>query len=313
MNVLGKCMMKYWLLAVLALISPTLLAAVAVVEGVQMPAWVEQDGMKTPLTPGCQLHNSDVISTGDGGRAQLKLAEGSTLKLGENAHLTLDNLAPGAEYRIAVAVNQGAFRMTTATVTKKTVIRQKTKKGTKRTTKTTVMESHPRIVNVHLGSLNANSGGGDIWGKASQERDVVAMFKGRVHVSHDDASQVSLTRAGTSVDALDGGTLNAPRAVASSDKSTWLRETELIAGRGVATRKGTWKVSVGTFRQGADAAELMHKVQDEGYAVELAPATVSGRAQTRLQVTHLKTSADARAIAARIRKEFDLNTVTVIH
>jgi len=308
--------MKYWLLAVLALISPSLLAAVAVVEGVQMPAWVEQDGMKVPLTPGLRLHNSDILTTGDSGRAELKLEEGGTLKLGENTHLSLDNLAPAGgsdqRYRVALGVDHGAFRYTSNTAIRKTVTRKKLKKGSKKITRRETVEARPRVVNVHLGSVHTSSAGGDIWGQANDDRDVVALFRGRVDVAHDDASQVALTRAGTSVDALSGGTLNASRTVPASDKDSWLRETGLITGRGVATRKGQWKVSVGTFSQGAEADELKHKITDEGYAAELAPATIGGRAQTRLQVTHLKTSADAQVIAQRLRKEFDLDTVTVM-
>ena len=309
--------MKYWLLAVLALISPSLLAAVAVVDGVQMPAWAEQDGLKIPLTPGLRLHNSDIVSTGDSGRAELKLEEGGTLKLGENTHLSLDNLAPArghdARYRVALEVDHGAFRYTGNTAIRKTVIIKKLKKGSKKITRRETVEARARIVNVHLGSVNASSAGGDIWCKANDDRDLVALFRGHVDVAHDDASKVSLTRAGTSVDALSGGSLNVPRSVPASDKDSWLSETDLITGRGIATRKGQWKVNVGTFTEGAEANQLKHKITDEGYAVELVPATVDGRAQTRLQVTHLKTSADAQVIAQRLSKEFDLDTVTVMH
>jgi hypothetical protein len=306
-------MMKYGLLALLILISQPLLAAVAVVEGVQMPAWVEQDGAKTPLKPGIALQNSDIVTTGEGGRAQLKLAEGSTLKLGENTRVSLDNLAEsGKDFHIAVAVDQGAFRLTSSTITKKIVIKKKLKKGTRKITKHETVEATPRSVNVHLGSINASAQGGDIWGKASDARDVVALLRGNVVVTHDDATQTVLTRRKTSVDALSGGTLNQPRNVPAGDMASWVRETDLTTGHGVASWKGQWKVSVGTFRNGAEAAELMRKVADEGYAVELAPASISGHAQTRLQVPHLKTSADAQVIAHRIRKEFDLDTVTVI-
>lgn len=309
-------MMKYWLFALLTFTSPSLLAAAAVVEGVQMPVWVEQDGIKMPLAPGIPLQNSNIVTTGAGGRVQLKLEEGSTLKLGENAHMLLDNLAPSRgfnqDFRIAVAVNQGAFRLTSSTITKKTVIKKKLKKGTKKITKREVLEASPRIVSVQLGSINASAVGGDIWGKANEKRDLVALFRGSVVVAHDDASQTTLTRNKTFVDALDGGSLNQTRNASASDIASWKRETDLTAGHGVASKKGLWKVSVGTFREGAEAEALRSKIADEGYAVELAPANISGRTQTRVQVPHFKTSVDAQAIAQRIRKEFDLDTVTVI-
>src|SRR5687767_14260093 len=52
----------------------------AVVDGVQMPAWLERDGKRTPLAPGMELRAGDRVSTGDGSRVLLKLAEGSVVQ-----------------------------------------------------------------------------------------------------------------------------------------------------------------------------------------------------------------------------------------
>jgi hypothetical protein len=59
----------------------------AVVEAVQMPAWVERGGGRMPLAPGMALQSDDDLRTGADARLLLKLAEGSAVKLGENAQL----------------------------------------------------------------------------------------------------------------------------------------------------------------------------------------------------------------------------------
>ncbi len=72
-------------------------APTAVVEGVQMPAWVERGGVKQPLAAGMELKESDKLSTGQNSRVLLRLAEGSLVKLGENAQLDLDKLSQKQE------------------------------------------------------------------------------------------------------------------------------------------------------------------------------------------------------------------------
>src|SRR5262245_61584635 len=63
------------------------------VEGVQMPAWVEQaNGARVPLAIGMALSNKDRVFTGPGSRVLLRLADGSLIKLGENGLLALDDL-----------------------------------------------------------------------------------------------------------------------------------------------------------------------------------------------------------------------------
>src|SRR4029079_5568625 len=66
-----------------------------VVEGVQMPAWVERaNGARDALTLGTLLSNKDRVITGPGARALLRLADGSLIRLGENGMLPLHHLGP---------------------------------------------------------------------------------------------------------------------------------------------------------------------------------------------------------------------------
>src|ERR1700704_6724727 len=106
--------------AVLALLIPAIAAAQApaVVEGVQMPAWVERTEAgapkKIPVVPGMQLKAGDKLVTGGGSRLQVRLAEGSVVKLGENGSLQLKELEPSKSlFKAALGVLEGAFRFTT--------------------------------------------------------------------------------------------------------------------------------------------------------------------------------------------------------
>src|SRR5689334_22603165 len=84
-NIYGMVTMRrVILLAVLLLAGIPAQAAVLTVESVLSPAWIERaNGRREPLAVGMELNSKEKVHTGDGGRAMLRLAEGSAIKLGE--------------------------------------------------------------------------------------------------------------------------------------------------------------------------------------------------------------------------------------
>lgn len=95
-----KSLLSSLLLAIALLASSQAGAqAAAVIEGVQMPAWIERNegGVATrriPLSPGMELKPGDKLSTGPRSRVLVELGEGSLVKLGENGSLQLKELEP---------------------------------------------------------------------------------------------------------------------------------------------------------------------------------------------------------------------------
>jgi hypothetical protein len=89
-----------------------------VVQGVQMPAWVEHaSGARSALALGMPLTGNDRIITGPGARALLRLADGSLVKLGQNGMLVLEELGREKnEIREMVTASldalSGVFRVT---------------------------------------------------------------------------------------------------------------------------------------------------------------------------------------------------------
>ena len=97
----------------LAIASGAALAEPTRVEAVQYPAWLERGGNAVPLAPGTTLVASDRIRTGANARVQLRMGEGSTVKLGENARLVIEKIEDRGIFRSALSVLDGAFRFTT--------------------------------------------------------------------------------------------------------------------------------------------------------------------------------------------------------
>lgn len=286
--------MKHRLLALLVLVSSNLYAATGIVEGVRMPIWVEQDGVSSPLAPGARLRTTDVVTTGEGGRLLLKLDDGSLVRLGENAQLVLDDLKSRKDMlddaHIALSVKKGSFRLKTGGLKK----------------------NQARVVNITLGRLGVSGQRMDVWGRVADERDLLVLVaKGRVEVEHNSGKQVTLSRAKTFVDAPEEGSMSNAEKVASGDYRSWIAQTGLQTGRGVATRKGRWKVDLGTFRERAEAESVIQQVEKEGYAVTLLPSNIQGKTYWRPQIIHFKTRNDAAVVAEQSRTLFDTLSITI--
>ena len=130
-----------------------LAAPAAVVEGVQMPAWVERGGVKQPLAAGMELQESDKLSTGGQSRVLLRLAEGSLVKLGENAQMSFEKLEQRTDnkstfVRGLMDVARGAFRFTTDVKSK---------------------IASRREIDIRLATVTAGVRGTDLWGKSAAE------------------------------------------------------------------------------------------------------------------------------------------------
>ena len=134
----------------------------AVVEAVQMPAWVERGGANLPLAPGMELRDLDRLRTGADAKLLLKMREGSRVRLGENGTLQLERMAEDKERVFAAVMNvfKGAFRFTTD------VLRVQRK----------------RNINITVATVTAGIRGTDLWGKAASDKDIVCLIEGKIEV-----------------------------------------------------------------------------------------------------------------------------------
>src|SRR3954464_11656719 len=151
------------ILVVAALLVSTYAAAqpAAVVEGVQMPAWVERSGRTSPVAAGMALQAGDQVKTGAGSRLLVKLSEGSLVKLGENGTLRIAEMAPSKDlFAATLRVLEGAFRFTTHLAAKQ----------------------RRREVNITIATVTAGVRGTDLWGRSRDERQIVCLIEGKIEV-----------------------------------------------------------------------------------------------------------------------------------
>lgn len=284
----------FWLAALLAVAASASAAPYAVVDAVQAPAWVERAGQRLPMAPGMELKNGDRLITGAGARALVQLDDGSAVKLGEQALVSVNALGrrEGKVFTAAIDAAAGAFRLTTDLFRK---------------------VSDQRAINVRAGTVTAGIRGTDVWGRSDAERDFICLLEGRIVVSHPQGEAAELSEPLQYYGAPKG---QAPGPVASVDRAqaaSWALQTELQAGIGTVRRGGRWSVSLATLDSEAEALDLYDRARDAGFAAKIRPQRRDdGRYRYELRVAQVENEAEARLLAGRLGRELNLAAPRVI-
>jgi hypothetical protein len=267
--------------------------AFAVVDSVQMPAWVEHNGVRQPLEPGKVLQNRDRVITGADARVLIQLAEGSAVKLGENAQLDLNALGwrENRVFSAALDVARGAFRFTTDVFAK---LHQK------------------RAVNVRIATITAGIRGTDLWGSSDAERDLVCLLEGRITVWHPQDEVREMSEALSFYVVPKGAAPNPVGRVDPEQVSKWSAQTEVQAGSGYVRRGGQWKVELAVVEGKTDALALYDRARAAGYAVGIKPQRAEGGGyRYSLRVTQLASQAEAAVLAEKLKLTLGLTAPVV--
>lgn len=282
------------ILTLLLVLATTCAAAAAqpkhpnvVVEAVQMPAWVERaNGARVPLAIDVALSDKDRIYTGPGARALLRLADGSLIKLGENAILGLDELGRSKidlkEVLMATLdVAAGAFRFTTQVLRK---------------------FHGERDVKVKFVTITVGIRGTDVWGKAEKARDTVCLIEGAVAVTHGQ-QQFTMDQPMSFYIAAKNEPQLPVTPVSKEQLEKWAAEVEMTAGSGAIHKGGKWKVNLAEAANQGEALEIYDQLRRAGYAVQIRPVTGKGDTGItyRVRIANLPSKQEAEALAGKLK------------
>ena len=269
----------------LAAAAPVLAQVAGTIAGVQMPAWVQRGGGRVPLLPGMQLRAGDQVATGAGARLLIKLAEGSVVKLGENAQMTFSEVAPSADlFKAALNVLQGAFRFTTDVVSK---VRTR------------------REVSIRVSQVTAGIRGTDLWGRSRAGNEIVCLIEGEIQVGADGEPPVAMDHPLQFYRRLDSKT-QPLGTVDPVQLAQWALETEMELGKGALTFGGRYTVVLASFPEQAGALAMYDELRNAGYPAELWPIRAADKITYYVRIRHLATRADAQALAAQLRGKFGI-------
>ena len=250
-----------------------------------MPAWLDRDGRTQPLAPGMEVRNGDRIRTGADARVYLKLAEGSSVKLGENAQLDFHSrsLQPARSFRGALDILAGAFRFTTAALAK-----------VKR-----------RELAIRVGTATVGIRGTDVWGKSGPDRDLVVLIEGRIDI-HRNGETIDMSEPMTVYVAPKGEAAQAPVPVDPVQFKAFARETDILPGDGAAGRGGQWAVVLGTTDTQAEALALYDAAQTAGFAARVVPRKPAEKWRYEVRLPGLASEAEAAVLAARVKAQLGI-------
>ncbi|HUL92889.1 MAG TPA: FecR domain-containing protein [Burkholderiales bacterium] len=255
----------------------------ATVESLQLSASVERGRQIVPLTPGFALREGDRVNTGARSRLILKLADGSTIKLGERGSLFFDRAQVREDgiFDAALFVAEGAFRFTTAALDR---LRGK------------------REVSIAVNNVTAGIRGTDLWGKSTPESDIVCLIEGSVEVTPPGEKPFTLDQP-LSFYALEGN-VSKPVATVLADKfKEWAAETEQEPGNGVASRRGRWKISIASIKKSGEALDAYDALRKAGYAAEIVPAKAGDERTYSVRLSGFESEKDAKSAVEALKGE----------
>ena len=251
----------------------------AVVEGVQMPAWIERSGRTSPVAAGMVLQAGDQVRTGAGSRLLVKLAEGSLVKLGENGTLRIAEMAPSKDvFKAALRVFEGAFRFTTDLAAKQ----------------------RRREVNITVATVTAGIRGTDLWGRSRNEREIVCLIEGRIEVGAEGEQPVVMDQS-RQFYVRDKGKTQPVGLVEPQQLNEWAKETEIERGKGAARLGGKWSVVLATAGNQRDALMVYDEVRKAGYPAEIRPSKDADKRIYTVRIRNLPSKAEASALADSLR------------
>jgi len=252
----------------------------AVVEGVQMPAWIERAGRVAPLAPDMELRAGDELRTGGGSRLLVRLAEGSRVKLGENAKLSLTEIEPdaGGFFKSAMKVLEGAFRFTTDALVK----------------------ARRREVRITVRQVTAGIRGTDLWGRSTEAKQIICLIEGKIEVHPENEGAIDMDQP-RQFYVRANGTSQPIGFISAEQLAKWAEETEIAQGAGAAVSDGKWKLTLASVDAQAAALAVYDQLRAAGYAAAILPEKSAGRIVYHVRIVSLPTRADAEALAARLR------------
>jgi hypothetical protein len=261
-------------------------APTASVESIQLSGSLERGRQVVPLAPGMDLREGDRVNTGPRSRLVLKLADGSTVKLGELGSLFFDKaqVRDDGVFDAALFVAEGAFRFTTSLLEK---FRNK------------------RQVVITVNNVTAGIRGTDLWGKSTKESDLVCLIQGSIEVTPPGEKPFTMDQP-LSYYQLEAN-LSKPVATVPADKfKEWAAETEQDPGQGVASRGGKWKIAVASVKKSGDALDIYNALRKAGYPAEIVPEKAGAERVYVVRLSNFESQKDARSVVEALKGEAEL-------
>ena len=230
----------------------------------QPPAWVEREGVSTAIKAGLDIYAGDRLRTGAKGRLHITLDDGSVIKLGENAELTLDQLRSD---QASLTLAKGAVRYTAVA-------------GSRRAT-----------LNIG-GVIVADLGTADVFADAEGRENELSLVSGDANANVSGSDPMTLRKSLDTV-MLKNGTAASVTPVSKKQQIAWLAKTDLPASVGTITAQGTYALGLSAEHELSRARTTVEKLWKAGYPAEAFEVQIKGKTWYRVVIRGFNSPGDA--------------------
>lgn len=255
------------------------------IEAVQVPAWVERNGQRSPAEPGMPLRAQDKALTADGSRLLLRMNDRSAIKLGEQTEMQVRSLDTGRgiseprEHKGTFKLTTGVFRYVADDISQ--------------------AQGNERDLLLELGAATVVIRGPDVWSTTNADQEATCVFDGKAEVVRDAKPRIALDKPGALWIVYSGEPEKPADQATPAQWTKFIAQSELQAGNGVLLPGGRWRTVAALLNRPAEAAALQARLQAAGYPAET--KAKNGRHEVRINL--LATRADAEALLQRLRSE----------
>ena len=262
----------------------------AIIESMQMPAWIQRDDMKSPLKPGMEINSGDMIISGENSRVLITLMDGgSQVKIGEKSKVRFERIQPGEE-------DEGFFEGFIHIYS-----------GTMRYTTTESSMPHPRDLEIRVGAITVSLSGTDIWMQAAIGVDNLVLIEGSIKASREGEPEFVMEQPLSWYQVPENKPAQLIDTIPQDKLAHWAAETELLPGAGVVSRKGSWLVNLISLRNEKTLLKKRLELAHQGVMSTVNEAIIKGKKWYRLGVKGFVTKTDAEMFAQMIEGRYGLS------
>jgi len=286
-----------WSLAILIILmaAPAVAQQAGIIQGMQMPAWIERKGAKAPVSPGMLIESGDRIQTGSGARILLNLDEGSLVKLGENADFTVRDV-------IRAETSDGVFSGFLDVV-----------KGAFRFTTTLISKSQRRNLIIRVSAVTAGIRGTDLWGKAAPDKDIVCLINGDINVQHQGQEPFRMNQPLSFYIAPKNAPAKPVSPVDPQQLKRWATEVELTNDDGALTTHGPWNLILMSLKDRSSSQRRQRQIQAAGYPAVIQKTSHNDSLWYRVVIPGFARFTGAENVARSLENRFGISKPWIIH
>lgn len=269
-------------------------SAVATIELLRAPAWLETAGLRVPLAAGAIVGPLQTVVTGEGARVVIKLPEGSVIALGAHSRMTVESLA--YEKSAADSVFGAAFRLAVGTFRYVTALMEK-------------LNGKTRRVNFKTATATIGIRGTRFWGQANAQHEMVCLFDGAIDIARANEPLAVLDTPNAFWIAPAGQPAR-PISIATPEQLRGFgSQVAAPEGSGLARPGGSFRIANNIWLE-SRAQSLAAQLAQLGYVATVTACATGAANMYDVTVGSFASAEDAQAVAtqlsSQVQRSFEL-------